>query len=150
MKRKRLIYIIPFVLLATPAITGCSVFEDGDINNYIGKYTVSVSYERVKHYYWGSSNIVSEKTPVPTGSTIIIHKDKKVEFTYNMGETIIGKTKVYKEYVKFSGLNFSSSYKFTLKDNHSLDYSYTENKYGVEYDYTTRRILFEYLNSVEE
>ncbi len=135
----------------SPALIGCSVFENGDINDYVGEYELSISYERKKHYYWGNTTLISETTPVTLGSILTIHSNKKAELQYpNDGAVIKGKIKVYKEYVKFINLPFSSSYKFKKNDDKSLDYSYVEEKHTLDYDFTTRRLYFQYLASVED
>ena len=149
--KKRLLLSLTLLITMCPIISGCSLFENGDINDYVGNYRVTISYERRKHYYWGNTTLISESCPVDVGAKIVIRPDKKVEFSYPMGDAMVkGRVRVFKDYVTFTDLNFSSSYKFKKKDNKALDYSYTENKVGLEYDYVTRRIYLEYSDPLAE
>lgn len=123
--------LVPLLLLS-----GCDLIQDGNINDYVGTYKTSGSYHRVKHYYWGTSKLVSEYEPIPSGVTVVINSDKTVTYTLSNGEVTEGRIRVFKEYCKFTNLSFGNSWKFKIKDD-GLYYSYTESKFGLEYDYVT-------------
>ena len=147
----RLILSFLTSVIGMAALSSCGLIENGDINDYVGEYVSGTGYERVKHYYWGNTTIKSERQIMSSGCTILIYPNKKVLFQYpNYGDIREGKAKVYKDYVTFADLPIDSSYQFKLKDNHSLSYSYYEDKHGLDYDFVTRDAYLEYHGPIDE
>lgn len=142
--KKKNAFILLLAASSLFSLTGCELFENGDVKDYVGDYYLEISFERVKHYYWGTTKLISETEIAPVGSRITIADNKKVTFYYPGGDLVTnGKVKVFKDYVRFTGLSFSSSYKFKKTNNgKDLDYTYSSSQVGVDYDFTTRRMYF--------
>ena len=141
---KILLPILCFASLAT--LSGCDIIEDGNINDYVGEYISNTGTETTKHYYWGQTTIVSETQIFPSGIKLTISSNKKAILTYGDGSTKTGRIRVFKEYVKFSNLPMNSSYKFKQNSDKGLIYNYTQEKYGLEYNFITRHMSFSYLS----
>ena len=147
--KKRYISAVLLLLFAASlllALAGCG-FPTGDIADYAGTYRVTVSYERVTSVHMKAHEVTSEKdADVPCGVTVIVGDNKKVTLRYSDGSEETGRIRCYKDYAKFSGLPITSSYKFKRSESGgkvTLDYSYTQQKGGFFYDYTSRRIVME-------
>lgn len=148
MKRNRfLLLYLSFIPLI--GLTGCDLFENGNISDYIGVYRSNGGVEIKKHYYWGQTTVVSESTIFGSGMILTINTNKKVTLEYSDGSIETGRIKVYKEYAKFTGMPFSSSYKFKRTKENGLSYQYTEEKYGLEYDFVTRSIHFSFVRELQ-
>lgn len=68
----------------------------------------------------------------------------------NADDIIEGRARVHADYITFSGLNLDSSYRFALNKDHSLTYSYYEDKHGLDYDFVTRHCSLSYRGPIEE
>ena len=78
---KNLFKAIALSLFIILPLTSCDLFEkSGNIENYIGSYTLDAANERTYHYYWGSKKLINEKDISDAPKRIIINNDKTVTF----------------------------------------------------------------------
>ena len=114
-----------FSATSVVALSSCALFQDGNIDDYTGIYISGTGTEVTKHYYWGNTTIKGEKQSMQSGCIITVYSNKKVTLQYpNGGDIITGKIRVYSDHATFKDLNFDSSYKFVMKSDHSLSYTY--------------------------
>ena len=137
--------IVSFLLL-----TGCT-FNLKNIDQYVGEYTMGINYYRKKHYYWGSSKLLEEKPLVSRSMRLTINNDGSVLATYEDHSSTKGRVrKCDEKTIRISGIDYISSYTFTYKKDGygvSLEYYYTEQKIGVEYDYVSKGLSFVSVNN---
>ena len=146
-------FLLAFItgLSSMAILASCMSIESGSINDFVGEYVSGPGYERVKHYYWDNTTIKSENEFLSSGCTFLIYPNKKVLFQYpNYGDTKEGRVRVFGDHVCFYDLPINSSYEFKLNDDHSLSYSYSEDKFGLEYDFTTRSCYLQYRGQIDE
>ena len=138
---KNLFKALALSLFIIMPLTSCDLFEkSGNIENYIGSYTLDAANERTYHYYWGSKKLTNEKDISDAPKRIIINNDKTVTFYDRDGNENTGRVKCLEKYCRFYLLPVSSSYKFNLRNNKDLYYSYESFHMSVEYDVTYRTI----------
>lgn len=134
--------ILLFSILITLSLSSCDLFENkGDINDYVGTYKLESAHETVKHVYWGSEKEISSRNIMETGAIIVIKDDKTVIYTESDGTEHKGRIKCLENYCRFFGTPLDSSYKFYMKYDGSLYYSYESLHMSVEYDVTYRSII---------
>ena len=151
-KINRIIFSGLISIMGMVSLSSCGLIETGDINQFTGEYITNTGTETVKHYYWGQTTTKSENTILESGHTVVIYPNKKVLFRYKgQGDIVNGRVRVYSDHITFSGISsINSSYQFKLRDDHSLAYSYHEDKYGLEYDYTVRQASMSYRGPADD
>ena len=120
----------------------CDAFEKtGDINDYVGDYVIEISREKTYHVYWNQKTLTNEKSiDPPSGTSIVITSDKKVQYTTKDGAITNGRVKCLEKYVRFIGMPINSTYKFYNRNGQYLEYSHESTHLSVEYDVTYRQI----------
>lgn len=131
------------IIAITPIVfSSCSAFgKSGDINNFVGEYSVIISRERTYHVYWNEKKLKRENEIDPrVGASIYIMENKQFDYIDLDGNLYRGKVRCFENYVCFAGTPIDSSYKFYLKNNEYLEYSYESFHVTLEYDVTYRVI----------
>ena len=142
---KKNILLISCALLSILPLTSCScdLFEKaGDIKDYVGTYTLVTAHEKTYHVYWNQKTLKSEKDLSDPPKQLTIHENKTVTYIDNEGNEKKGTVKCLEKYCRFYFLPVSSSYKFNLRNNKDLYYSYESFHMSVEYDVTYRTISY--------
>ena len=137
---KKSFFIIP--LLSLLVFTSCDMFDNGDVTPYVGEYVLETANEKTYHIYWSQKELKYESNLNLDIKRLTIKEDKTVEYTTKDGEVKTGKIRVYDDYCKFSGTPIDSDYKFIIRYDGAIYYSYESSHFGVEYDVTYRHILF--------
>lgn len=139
MKLNRLFFILPILLFP---LVACDAFEkEGDINDYVGHYVLDGATERTYHVYWGNEKLISEST-IMQSCSFTIYENKKVLFVDHDGKEYNGTVKVLEKYCRFYKTPLDSTYKFNLRYDKALYYSWESTHVTVEYDVTYRSIIF--------
>ena len=135
--------VLAVLILSPILLTGCGdIFEKkGNIEDYAGEYVLETANERTYHVYWNSKTLTNEKSLMETGAKITITEDKKVVYVDKEGNESKGKIKCLEKYCRFYSTPLSSSYKFYLRYDGALYYSYESTHMSVEYDVTYRSII---------
>ena len=130
-------FLLPFLFL-----TACDGFESGDVSKYVGTYELETANEKTYHISWNQKTLTNERNLNIDIKTLIINEDKTVSYTSKDGETKTGHIKVYEDYCRFVDTPIDSSYKFNIRYDGSIYYSYESSHFGVEYDVTYVNITF--------
>ena len=137
---KKSFFIIP--LLSLLVFTSCDMFDNGDVSPYVGEYVLETANEKTYHIYWSQKELKNESNLNLDIKRLTIREDKTVEYTTRDGEKKTGKIRVYDDYCKFSDTPIDSDYKFNIRYDGAIYYSYESSHFGVDYDVTYRHILF--------
>ena len=145
MKKINLVPLLSLLLLAS-----CDGFESGDVSSYTGNYLLETANEKTYHVAWGNKSLTSERNLSIDIKSMTINEDKSVEYIKNDGTSHKGTIKVYEDYCKFSSTPIDSSYKFSLRYDHALYYSYESSHFGVEYDVTYINVTFKLDTKIDD
>ena len=137
---KKSFFIVP--LLSLLVFTSCDMFDNGDVSPYVGEYVLETANEKTYHIYWSQKELKNESNLNLDIKRLTIKEDKTVEYTTRDGEKKTGKIRVYDDYCKFSDTPIDSDYKFNIRYDGAIYYSYESSHFGVDYDVTYRHILF--------
>lgn len=114
-------------------------------SKYAGTYYCYGGHHYDYHYYWGKTSITNDYEMAQSIQKIVIDNDLNVIATYSWGEEK-GKAYAKENSIKFDGISDISGYRFdySLSDDNSrnLIYYYSEDKYGLEYNTYTEKIVF--------
>ena len=139
MKTFRFAFLSPFFLFL---ITSCDLFEkSGNIEDYVGSYVLDHANEKTYHVAWNNKTLTKEQNILEKCS-FTINSDCSITFIDKDGKETIGKVKVLEKYCRFKDTPLDSDYKYYLRYDNALYYSYESSHASVEYDVTYREILF--------
>ena len=142
---KKNLLFISCILISILPLTSCScdLFEKaGNIEDYAGTYVLQSATEKTYHVYWNQKTLKSEIELSDPPKQLTIHENKKVTYIDKEGNEKSGTVKVLEKYCRFYSLPVSSSYKFNLRNDKSLQYSYESFHMAAEYDVTYRTITY--------
>lgn len=137
--KKILIFLL--LIISLVMIPSCSFDKKGNIADYVGEYALDAATEKTYHIAWNNKTLLSEKNLFDYTFHIVINEDNTILFTDSNGNEIKGRIKCYEKYCKFISIPLSRSYKFYLRYDNSLYYSYESKHMSVEYDVTYRSIV---------
>ena len=132
--------LLILLLILSTLLTSC--YSTEGLEQYVGTYKIGTDYKKEYHYYWGKSTLKSDNHLITGNFTVEIKDDASAILTYDNGDTKTGRVSCSKEAINFHGLGSIDNYtfKYTVSDYEiRLDYSYTQTKIGVEYDYISER-----------
>lgn len=137
--------MLPLLMMSLFSLTSCSE----EASEYVGEWVCTTSYEKTVQIYWGNEKVTdSQDVPgIDWTAVLVVKSDRSVQYVHKNGETTNGRISVMSGKASFSGLNFSSSYKFKLKKDDfghkKLEYSWSEDKHCLDCSEKRRHIVFE-------
>ena len=141
MKKIFIIYVL-FLLMFFLSACDDLVSSAGDINDYVGTYSLDGASESTYHVSWGNEKLISQKNLFNKSFSLVISDDYKVKVIYSDGSEEEGKIKCFEKYCRFYNTPLKSSYQFYKRYDGSLYYSYESKHMSVEYDVTYIGIVF--------